>query len=556
MSKISSNLKKQSIMKLEEQVIPERQLDAAYQCTRIDHEIKLNINCKPSPARLTRIIITLSDNNIQIEDIAKVINNVDIVRLNVSHGDQNWHRKAVNNLLGASEQLRTQLETFNPPSVALDLRGPEIRAKIFKDNPNPTGDTILVKGNHVNLLADSKIKPSGKSSSLWTSCPELPRASQVGDRIILDRGAVSLSVDQTGEDYIKCKVMNTGRLSQDKIIQAIDTSSLELPGISEKDDADIDLALELECHFLIVSHVRTSKTISAVKKRIEESSTTHSICVLAKISSSQGVDNFDDILRVADGVVIDREGLQVDIGSEKIFLAQKSMIAKCVRVGKPAILTHRVSTTDVKVKLDLDLLANAILEGVDGIFLATGSVVDMNEHVKIIEDVDLVCREAESARWQRQIFHELSYKITIPTDSTHGVVIAAVELSMKLNTSGIIVTTTTGRSAMLLSIYRPRCPVVAVTRHQIVSQCLRIYFAIHPIHYTCETNSNWNEDIEARVKCGMNYLRQSSFVKVGDPVVVVGGWRTNDQGFTNSIRVVYVSLPPITSIGDDFEETW
>ncbi|KAG8037171.1 hypothetical protein G9C98_004493 [Cotesia typhae] len=529
-------------MKLEEQVIPERQLDAAYQCTRIDHEIKLNINCKPSPARLTRIIITLSiykhadaankllsrDNNIQIEDIAKVINNVDIVRLNVSHGDQNWHRKAVNNLLGASEQLRTQLETFNPPSVALDLRGPEIRAKIFKDNPNPTGDTILVKGNHVNLLADSKIKPSGKSSSLWTSCPELPRASQVGDRIILDRGAVSLSVDQTGEDYIKCKVMNTGRLSQDKIIQAIDTSSLELPGISEKDDADIDLALELECHFLIVSHVRTSKTISAVKKRIEESSTTHSICVLAKISSSQGVDNFDDILRVADGVVIDREGLQVDIGSEKIFLAQKSMIAKCVRVGKPAILTHRVSTTDVKVKLDLDLLANAILEGVDGIFLATGSVVDMNEHVKIIEDVDLVCREAESARWQRQIFHELSYKITIPTDSTHGVVIAAVELSMKLNTSGIIVTTTTGRSAMLLSIYRPRC----------------------------ETNSNWNEDIEARVKCGMNYLRQSSFVKVGDPVVVVGGWRTNDQGFTNSIRVVYVSLPPITSIGDDFEETW
>ncbi|KAH0566562.1 hypothetical protein KQX54_001770 [Cotesia glomerata] len=542
-------------MKLESQVVPERQLDAAYQCTRIDHEIKLNINCKPSPARLTRIIITLSDNNVQIENIAKVINNVDIVRLNVSHGDENWHRKAVNNLLEASEQLSTQLETFNPPSVALDLRGPEIRAKIFKDTSNSTGNTKLVKGSDVSLLADSKTKPSGKSLSLWTSCPELPRASQVGHRIILDRGAVSLSVDQTGEDYIKCKVMNTGRLSGNKIIQAIDTS-LELPGISEKDDADIDLALELECHFLIISHVRTSKTISAVKKRIEESSTTHQICTLAKISSSQGVDNFDDILRVADGVVIDREGLQVDIGSEKIFLAQKSMIAKCVRVGKPAILTHRVSTTDGRVKLDLDLLANAILEGVDGIFLATGSVVDMNELVKVIEDVDLVCREAESARWQRQIFHELSYKITIPTDSTHGVVIAAVELSMKLNTSGIIVTTTTGRAAILLSIYRPRCPVVAVTRHRIVSQCLKIYFAIHSIHYTCEANSNWSDDIEARVKCGMNYLRQSSFVKVGDPVVVVGGWRTHDQGFTNSIRVVYVSLPSITSIGDDFEEAW
>ncbi|XP_057338019.1 pyruvate kinase-like [Microplitis mediator] len=263
--------------------------------------------------------------------------------------------------------------------------------------------------------------------------------------------------------------MNTGRISNGKMIQPIDTA-LELPEISDKDEEDINLALELECDFLIVSHIRTSETISS------------------KISSSQGVDNFDDILKVADGIVIDRECLQVDIRSEKIFLAQKSMTAKCNRIGNPVIVTYRVSTTDGRVKLDLDLLANAILEGVDGIFLATGSSIDINKLKKLIEDVDLTCREAENARCQRQIFHELSYKITIPVDSTHGVAIAAVELSMKLNTSAIIVTPTTGRSAMLLSIYRPRCPIVAVTRHKIASQWLRIYFALHPIHYTRKRN--------------------------------------------------------------------
>lgn len=120
-------------------------------------------------------------------------------------------------------------------------------------------------------------------------------------------------------------------ISNGKIIQTIDTA-LELPGISEKDEEDINLALELECDYLIVSHVRTSKTIYMIKKRVKESSV-RPICILAKISSSQGVDSFDDILKVADGIVIDRECLQVDIRSEKIFLAQKSMIAKCNRVS-------------------------------------------------------------------------------------------------------------------------------------------------------------------------------------------------------------------------------
>ncbi|KAK0181900.1 hypothetical protein PV327_000084 [Microctonus hyperodae] len=544
------------MMKLEDQIVPDRQLGAAYQDTRIDHEIKLNVNCNPSPARLTRIMITLGEVNNKVTDIVKLFddNHVDMIRLNVSHEDNTWHRQTIKNIRKAIEQIQSQVAgvPFYPPAIVLDLKGPEIRTGIYNNDSSNriiAGCTTFVEGDDVKLLSDKQTHDG--SNSFWTSYRDLPRLSRVGDRIILDRGAVCLKVNQKGNEFVNCTVMKSGVVANKKIVQPIDTP-LNLPQISKQDDNDIDLALELECDFLIASHTRSWKSISTIKERIKKISP-RPICVLAKISTCQGIEAFNDILKVADGIVIDRESLQIEVRMEKLFLAQKSIIAKCNRVGKPVVVTYRVSS-DGQMKFELDLVANAVLEGADSIFLATGSL-DTKETLRLIENVDVVCREAECARWQRQIFQELSYKASIPLDPTHAMAIAAVELSMKLNASAIIVTTTTGRSAILLSIYRPRCPIIAITRYGIASRWLRIYFAIHPLHYQCPPNPNWNEDIEARIRRGMNYLRQSRFVDVGDAIVIVGSWHRGD-GFTNSIRVLYFSSSPISNNITDFEQTW
>lgn len=140
-----------------------------------------------------------------------------------------------------------------------------------------------------------------------------------------------------GKEFVNCTIMKSGVVANGKIVQPIDTA-LNLPQISKQDNNDIDLALELECDFLIASHTRSWKSISIIKEHIKKISP-RPICVLAKISTCQGVEAFDDILKVADGIVIDRESLQVEVRMEKLFLAQKSIIAKCNRVS--IVATHK-----------------------------------------------------------------------------------------------------------------------------------------------------------------------------------------------------------------------
>ncbi|KAK0079582.1 hypothetical protein PV326_008661 [Microctonus aethiopoides] len=444
------------MMKLEDQIVPDRQLGVAYQDTRIDHEIKLNVNCNPSPARLTEIMITLGETNNKVVDIVNLFgnNHVDMIRLNASHGDSEWHCQIIKNLRKAIEQIQSQAAS---------------------------GATFL-EGDDVKLLADKQAYGDDGSNGFWTSCRELPRLSRIGDRIILDRGGVCLKVNQKGKEFVNCTIMKSDVVGNGKIVQPIDTA-LNLPQISKQDDNDIDLALELE----------------------------------SKISTCQGVEAFDDILKVADGIVIDRESLQVEVRMEKLFLAQKSIIAKCNRVGKPVVVTYRVAS-DGQMKFELDLVANAVLEGADCIFLATGSL-DTKETLRLIENA------------------------SIPLDPTHAMAIAAVELSMKLNASAIIVTTTTGQSAMLLS---------AFIDHVVLS--LQLSHVMGLLHVG-PLNPDWNKDIEARIRRGMNYLRQSRFVDVGDAIVTMGSWHRGD-GFTNSIRVLYFSSSPISNNITDFEETW
>ncbi|XP_015123632.1 pyruvate kinase [Diachasma alloeum] len=509
---------------------PHRQLCAA----------KLSVNCRPRPARLTGIMVTLGENNSAISDIMALLSkNVDIVRLNVSHKDLKWHETVINNLRTAIDCLSARAGvSCYPPAVALDLPGPEIRVGALG-----TQDVRLSVGDEIKIFTEGNaktIRDIDGIRSFGICYPDLPRISQIGNKIVLDRGSVCLEINEI-----------EGTIHRNMIVQPIDSPS-NIPGFCKRDDEALKLALALRADFLILSPVPNGKAVAEIKDRIRKSGN-RPICLLSKISSSQGLDNFDEILKLSDGILIDRESLQIVVGTEELCLAQKSMIAKCNRVGKAVVITYRVPN-DSSTKLNLDSVANAVSEGVDTIFLATGAL-NVKNTIKLIGDVDLVSREAESARWLRKIPRDLSYKTTTPLDPSHGMAMAAAEMSAKLNASGIIVTTTTGRTAMLLSIYRPPCPIVAVTRYGIAARWLRLYFAVHSIHYRCPPHPDWNQDLDCRVERAMNYLRQWKYIDTGDPVIVVSGWR-RDQGFTHSIRLVYVTPAAFSKGSEDFEDTW
>jgi len=154
-----------------------------------------------------------------------------------------------------------------------------------------------------------------------------------------------------------------------------------------------------------------------------------------------------------------------------------------------------------------------------------------------------ICQEAEAAIWHKQLFVDLSSRLTLPLEATHSTAIAAVEASNKCQAAAIIIITTTGRSAHLISKYRPRCPIIAVTRNAQVARQCHLHRAILPLIYEKPGVDDWVRDVDSRVQYGLTYGMASKFIKIGDPVIVVTGWKAG-SGFTNTVRIVYVPRLP------------
>ncbi|KAK2583105.1 hypothetical protein KPH14_009132 [Odynerus spinipes] len=513
-------------MELEDDASRDHQISAAYEKSRLDHFTRLEVDSRPRPVKLTGIMVTLGVTNSYPSAIADVVEaGASMVRLNMSHGTDKWHVITVRSIREAGNDLYKRNHDVCPIGVAIDLCGPEIRTGSFRGDSKCVDHATLVEGSTVRLLTDDKVKRAGTSTCFWISYEELPSVCQIGDTIIIDRGAVYLKVICIEDSSVTCEVIKGGTVRNEKSVQLVG-ATVPLPMLSERDCTHINFASNVECDFIIVNQTRSSKMIRSVYRNIKQTGSNW-IRVLAKISSRQGLENFDEVLQEADGIVLERAGLELELGQEKLFLAQKSVIAKCNKVGKPVVIIFHPKIENTP-RVNLELVANAVLDGVDTIFLATGSL-GLKDTVKLVKDVDVACREAESARWQKEIFDTLSNMMTIPLDTVHSIAIGAIQISLKCNATAIIITTTTGRSAVLLSIYRPRCPIVAVTRFGIVARYLRIYFAVHSVHYRGLPLSSWPKDIESRVQAGMSYLRKRNYIEVGDAVVVVGPSRQEGQ---------------------------
>ncbi|KOC58949.1 Pyruvate kinase isozymes R/L [Habropoda laboriosa] len=537
---------------LEDQFITDDQVKAAYQNTRLEHNVHLDINSSPKLARLTKIMVTLGKMNSHPDAIVDMMMaGANIVRLNMSHETEKWHAITVRSIREAGNRMYEFTSEVYPLGVAMNLRGPEIRTGGFHGDELCLGYAKLRTGNLVRLVTNDIAKRAGSAGCFWISYSELPRICRSGDRILIDRGTVLLQVTCIREKSLICKVVKGGTVRDDALVQLLD-SIISLPQISEKDTQHVKLASALECDFVIVNHARNKEMIFSVKSRLKEMGITE-ICVAAKISTQQGLENFDEVLNVADAILIDRRSIEIDVGTEKLFLVEKILIAKCIKMGKPVALGFQVSNNG-KLNIDMNLIANAVLNGVDAIFLKTGTL-NAKETTKLLKDVDMVCREAESARWQKEIFDELSCKVPVPLDPAQAIIVGAVETSLKSNASAIIVTTTSGRSAILISMYRPRCPILAITRYGVVARLLQLYYGVHPFHYRTKPLCDWTKDMEIRIQNGVDSLRRKKYIKIGDPIVIVSGWRQG-AGFTNCVRIIYVSPGHMENQTSNFEPCW
>jgi len=515
------------------------QLKAAAANTYVDQKAALDIDSEPFLERLSSIICTIGPVSRSVETLMQMMESgMNIARMNFSHGTHEYHSETMANVREATRRYSEKKGYSHSVAIALDTKGPEIRTGLLEGGAS--AEVELVKGNKIKLTTDVSYFEKCSAETVYLDYVNITKVLKPKNKIFVDDGLMSLIVEEVGSDYVSCIVENGGMLGSKKGVN-LPGVAVDLPAVSEKDKGDLLLGVKEQVDMIFASFIRDAAGVREIRKVLGEQG--KKIQIISKIENHQGVRNIDDIIRESDGIMIARGDLGIEIPAEKVFVAQKMILAKCNKIGKPVICATQMLESMVKkprpTRAEVSDVGNAILDGADCVMLS-GETAKGDYPLVCVQTMANIAKEAESAIWHKALFNELSQAVTTSTDATHTTAIAAVEASFKAMSSAIIVITTTGRSAYLVSKYRPRCPILAVTRDGQVARQSHLHRGVIPIHFTHDERlDDWMGDVDARVEGALAQGRERGFIKSGDSVVVVTGWKQG-AGFTNTMRVQYV----------------
>uniref|UniRef100_A0A6M2DMY8 Pyruvate kinase n=1 Tax=Xenopsylla cheopis TaxID=163159 RepID=A0A6M2DMY8_XENCH len=516
--------------------VPAMQGQAADAANYLEHMCALDIDSKASYVRLSGIICTIGPASRDPATLLRMMQTgMNIARLNFSHGTHEYHAQTIANLRQAVATYSEKLGMTYPLAIALDNKGPEIRTGLLEAGTN--AEIELRRGETIKLTTDRAYSERCTEQILYLDYENIIRVVKPGTRIFIDDGLISVIVQSVATNTLICQIENGGLLGSRKGVN-LPGVEVDLPALSDKDKQDLRFGIEHDVDMIFASFIRDAEALDEIRSVLGEKG--RRIKIISKIENKQGVSNADEIIRASDGIMVARGDLGIEIPPEKLFLAQKSIISKCNKLGKPVIVaTHMLESMVRKprpTRAETSDVANAILDGADCVMLS-GETAKGDYPIECVLTMANICKEAEAAIWQKQIFADLCAEASAPNDAAHSVAIASVEASAKCLAAAIIVITTSGRSAHLISKYRPRCPIIAVTRYAQTARQCHLFRGILPLVYQAATLPDWLKDVDARVQFGMKFGQSRGFIKSGNPVIVVTGWKQG-SGFTNTMRIV------------------
>ena len=441
---------------------------------------------------------------------------MNVARFNFSHGNHEDHGRRMNQVREAAAAERV------PVAIMLDTKGPEIRMGTFVDKK-----VVLQAGDSFTITTRDV---PGTTEIVSVNYKGLPQEVKAGQTILLADGLLSLRIEKVDGTDILTTVENTGEISNFKRV-AVPEVQLGLPFLSEQDVQDILFGIEQGIDFIAASFVQKTADVVAIRRVLESKGA--DCHIIAKIENAAGVKNIDEILKVADGVMVARGDLGVEIPTEDVPIVQKMLIRRCNEAGKPVItatqMLESMMTNPRPTRAEATDVANAIMDGTDAIMLS-GETASGKYPVEAVTMMATLAKRTEAA---------LSYGAELPsrgdfcamTTTTDAISHATVQVAHELSAAAIITSTESGYTARMVSKYRPHAPIVAVTPKEKFVRRMLLLWGVQPVFVP--QSSNTDEMMSNAIEGAM----ESGWIKTGDLVVITAGIPVGITGTTNMIRV-------------------
>ena len=478
--------------------------------------------------RKTKIVCTLGPASGSEAIIRQLIQSgMNVARLNFSHGTHEQQKGFADTV----KKLRTEMDL--PIALMLDTKGPEIRTGNFEQ------PVTLKEGAKFTLT--TRTVP-GTDSICSVSFVRLPSEVSPGARILIDDGLIELKVDSSTDTEINCTVMNGGEVSSQKSIN-VPGMHLSLPFISEKDRQDIAFGVHEDFDFIAASFTRSAQDIIDLRSELEKLDC-HKIRIIAKIENSDGVKNIDEIIRVSDGVMVARGDLGVEIPLEEIPIIQKKIISKGSSAGKQVITATQMLDSMIKnprpTRAETTDVANAIYDGTSAIMLS-GETASGAYPVQAVKMMAKIAERTESDIDYIRRFRQ--HDVSSQPDVTSAISHATCTTAHDLGATAILTVTKSGRTARMISKYRPNCPIISGTTDPTVQRQMSLSWGVIPI--IVEEQKNTDELFDHVVATA----KKDGLVKDGDLVVITAGSPIGMSGTTNLLKVQLVGDVLVSGTG-------
>lgn len=471
-----------------------------------------------SARRRTKIVCTIGPSCNTLNKIEELLlHGMNVARVNFSHGTHEDHAKVIKHIRKTAKKYE-----YSVP-VLMDLQGPKIRVGQMKN-----GGVELKTGSIVKITGEDV---TGDSSVIPIDYKNLLHEAEVGNSILLDDGLLEFKVIEKKPDSLQAKVVIGGELKSRKGVN-LPNVRISIPSLTEKDLKDLEFGIKQDVDLIALSFVRSAKDVRDIISRVRAAGS--QAAIIAKIEKPEALDVIDEIIEEADGIMVARGDLGIEIPTEQVPIVQKMIIEKCRMAGKPVITATQMLDSMINnprpTRAESSDVANAVLDGTDAVMLS-GETAAGKYPMEAVNVMDRICRSVEEKR--PQIYNSLGYRKPEWKEKQviESLAYSCVTIADNVEAKAISTITHSGNTARRIAKFRPKVPIVAFTESQKVRRQLNLVWGV----YSVRLDELFDTDRSVRMM--EDYLHENGMVKNGDRVIVATGMPIAKRGRTNMIKV-------------------